>query len=309
MNQEQMAYLEPRVFIADIDSDQKSDIIVLENNGLSVYQQQKNGKFSTVRMRLNLPFKVSARPWWLQRTANGDAIDQRNIEHRMLEYLQDLNADGIADMMLSNTSSSGVLDKAVSHEIYYGRLINGQLAFQLPADSIVTTGGTFSGVELVDLNADQKNELLISSFKIGIGQIIGALLSGSVDQDVYLYAPTSQGQYPSRADFAAEVDLKFSLSSGRTGQPVILTADLDGDSKRELILSRSSKMLAVYTPSKGKKLFKSRPGIERLRLPENGNMITVADLDGDNADELLIHYGREDAEELRRSVVVLHHLH
>ena len=102
-----------------------------------------------------------------------------------------------------------------------------------------------------------------------------------------------------------EVDLNFSLSSGSTGQPVVLTADLNGDGFKELVLSAGKKRLAIYKGENNPQLFESRYKRHKLTLPQDGSMLTVADLNNDKQQEIIVRYGKQDENKLRNKVVIL----
>lgn len=305
MDSQKISFSEAHLFNVDTNFDQLVDIVVIEDNYLQIFEQQKSGDFSLIKNQILLPMQVSSLPWWSIKGSDGESIDQSNLQHRMVESLQDINGDKIADLMVRQTESSGVLDRQNRYEIYFGTNTKGHLSFNQQMDTFVSAEGTLSGLELIDINGDGRSEILVSSFDIGISQIIGALLSGSIDQDVYIFSLDENDKYNKEPLFSEDVDLNFSLSSGRTGQPVILSADLNGDGIKELLLSANDKRLAVYTGKNGSEMFESRSKRHRLVLPQNGSMLSSADLNNDDKQEIIVRYGKQDEENLRKKVVIL----
>lgn len=305
MTSERVSFSEARIFNVDSNFDQLNDIIVVERGHLQIYQQSKDGNFSPINNRISLPMQVSALPWWSIKGADGESADQSDLEHRMLENIEDINGDGIIDIMVRHTKSSGVLDRQNQYEIHYGTNQSGVLSFSQDANTLISADGTLSGLEILDINDDGRKEILVSSFDIGVSQIIGALLSGSIDQDVYVFSLDEQDKYNKEPLFSEEVDLNFSLSSGSTGQPVILMADLNGDGFKELVLSAGKKRLAIYKGENNQQLFESRNKRHKLTLPQDGSMLTVVDLNNDNQQEIIVRYGKQDENKLRNRVVVL----
>lgn len=305
MNSDRVAFSEARIFNVDSNFDQRVDILTLEKGRLQIYQQTKTGDFSLVKNQILLPMQVNALPWWSVKGADGQSADQSDLEHRMLEKIEDVNGDGIIDIMIRHTESSGVLDRQNQYEIHYGTNQSGELAFNQEPSTLVSAEGTLSGLQLLDINADGRMEILVSSFDIGVSQIIGALLSGSIDQDVYIFSLDEQDKYAAEPLFTEEVDLNFSLSSGSTGQPVILMADFNGDGLKELVLSASDKRLAIYKGENNEHLFKSRYKRHKLVLPQDGSMVIATDLNNDNHQELIVRYGKQDEDKLQNKVVIL----
>jgi len=305
MNEREVSFSENHFLYQDINFDQRTDLILVEENKLVIYEQLESGEFSLIANEQQLPMQVSGVPWWFVRTADGKQIDQSQLKHRMIEDLIDINGDDIVDLMVRQTESSGVLDKSIHYDIYFGSNQEGILNFNAKADTQIVAEGTLANLQLLDMNDDGKKEVLVSSFDIGVSQIIGALLSGSIDQDVFVFSLNQDNHYDKKPLFSEEVDLKFSLSSGSTGQPVLLSADLNGDGLKELILSASEKKLAIYKGSASKQLFESRPKWQRVTLPQNGAMLSAADLNGDKKEEIIIRYGKQDEPGLRRQIIIL----
>ena len=305
MTSERISFSETRLFNIDTNFDQLIDIVVLEQGVLQIYQQTEKGLFSPLKNLLTLPMQVSALPWWTLRGADGESADQSNLQHRMLETIEDINGDNIPDIMIRQTKSSGVLDRQNHYEIFYGKNKEGLLNFDSKANTKISAEGTLSGLQLIDIDADGRKEILVSSFDIGVSQIIGALLSGSIDQDVFVFVLDSNDQYIEDPLFSEEVDLNFSLSSGSTGQPIVLSADLNGDGIKEIMLSANDRRLAIYRGEKSKKMFRSRAKRHRMSLPQNGSMVSAVDLNNDDRQEIIVHYGKQDEQALRRRVVIL----
>ena len=305
MNNREISFSESQFFHQDINFDQRVDLLLVDENKIIIYEQLETGGFSTISNELLLPMQVSGVPWWFIRTEDGEQIDQSQLKHRMIEDLVDINGDNIIDLMVRQTESSGVLDKSIRYDIYFGSNQDGILNFNAKADTQIVADGTLANLQLLDMNGDGKKEVLVSSFDIGVTQIIGALLSGSIDQDVFVFSLNQDNRYDKKPLFSEEVDLTFSLSSGSTGQPALLSADLNGDGAKELILSASDKRLAIYIGAANKKLFDSRPKRQRITLPQNGAMISAVDLNGDKKEEIIVRYGKQDEESLRREIIVL----
>ena len=302
----EVSFSEKRLFFVDANADNKVDVVEIGDSKLIYYQQLESGLFSPIANELELPIDVGGLPWWYVRGADGEQMDQSQLKHKMVEEITDINGDNIADLMIRQTESSGVLDKKIHYDIHYGSYTDNKiLTYKAESQSQISADGTLTNLRLIDLNKDDRKEVLVSSFDIGVSQIIGALLSGSIDQDVFLFRLEANGQYSKEPLFSEEVDLNFSLSSGRTGQPVILSSDLDGDGLQDLVLSVDEKRLKIFKGTDSGKLFESRSKRHKLRLPKNGSLISSADLDGDNKEELIVRYGKQDKENLRSKVVIL----
>jgi hypothetical protein len=305
MGRNSISYSAPQIFNFDTNFDKLRDLAIVNNGTLQVFEQTMSGSFEKTNRTIELPKNVSARAWWAKKGADGQSLDQSNLVHWMVDSVQDLNGDDVADLMIKKTKSSGALDRKNTYEIYFGESRDGRLSFSTGISTHIATDGAVSGLKIYDVNDDGKMEILVSSLEIGVSQIIGALMSGSIDQDVNIYSLNDKQQFGRDPIFSEEVDLTFSVSSGQSGQPVILSTDLNGDGKKELLLSIGEKKLGIYLAGKHNKLLSHRPKKHRIQLPQDGSMITTADLNGDSKQEILVRYGKQDKPRFRNKVVVL----
>ncbi|MFT6732528.1 MAG: hypothetical protein ACJAS9_000709 [Polaribacter sp.] len=309
MSSSQISFSEQNYFSQDANFDGLNDFLFVENGKLTGFMQKEQGLFSESSTLIELPFEFSGLPWWLVRGADGETADQSDLKHRLLEDIQDINGDGVLDIMVKKTVSSGVLDREISYDFFFGFEKNGVLSFDLEANTNISAEGTLSNLKLIDMNLDNKKEVLVSSFDIGVSQIIGALLSGSIDQDVFVFSLDENNSFGEEPIFEEEVSLSFSLSSGQSGQPVILTMDSDGNKRKDIILSVGEKRLNVFhglgKTDESEKLFISKSKRHKTKLPADGNMVISNDLNQDGKDEIIMRYGKQDDIELKNKIVIL----
>ncbi len=306
MDGSKVSYSDNRLLSFDMNHDELLEIAILENNQLLVYVQQPNNQFKQQPTIIDLPTKANSRAWWFVREADGSFPDQSRVKHKMLQTITDINGDNIVDLVIRQTQSHSVFDVNNQYHIYWGRQQGQKLYFENTIATSITAEGTLTGLVLKDLNNNGKQEVLVSSFELGVSQIIGALLSGSVDQNIYLYALDDKDHFSRKPVFSAEVDLHFSLSSGQSGQPVILSSDINGDKHLELLLSKSEKRLAIYSGLDTTKLVTKNYKKYSIQLPKDGSMLKAIDLNQDGKEAIIIRYGKQDDKKLRNKVVILH---
>ena len=184
-----------------------------------------------------------------------------------------------------------------------GKNNGGALIYGDKADTAIKSEGTLAQLDFVDLNSDDRHEVMASSFDISVSQIIGALLTGSVDQDVLIFELDSKQRYQQR--ISEQVEMKFSLTSGKSGAPVIKLADLDGDGAKELILSDGENQLKIFPGLKKGNILHKQSQMLDIRLPQNGVLLTSDDLNQDGKAELIVRYDSEDGAERRNRLLIL----
>jgi hypothetical protein len=298
-------YTPVKLYFSDVNFDNKIDIAQVGDGEVFIYHQLEQGQFSSVPVKIKINEKISGYEWWTKQDDSGEQLDQSDLEYRMLEELRDLNADGITDMVVRYTKASGVLDRVNDYEIYLGKKEQEKLVFPTTANSVIRAEGTLTGLEFVDIDNDEKFEVLLAGFDIGLTQIIGALVAGSIDQDVYVFKMNKEGNYESKPNISKEVELNFSLSSGQSGSAVVKLADINGDGLKELILSSDDDELRIYLGQSGKKSFAKKSIKYNTQLPSDGDLVTVNDLNNDGKDDFLMKFSSLDGEDSKKKFKVL----
>lgn len=302
------SYTETKLYFSDINFDEKTDILLVGDGEMIIYPQYGNSHFTKKATRIAINEAISGTEWRNKRDESGERLDQSDLEYRKLEELRDVNADGITDMVVQYTKASGVLDRVNDYEIFLGKNKKGVLSYEQQPDSVIRAEGTLTGLEFVDIDNDDKLEVLLAGFDIGLSQIIGALVAGAIDQDVYVFKMNEQDKFTTKPTIKKDVELTFSLSSGQSGSAVVKLADLNGDGLKELVLSDDDDELKIYLgrkPNKKKKSFNKRSISYSTQLPKDGNLVMVEDLNGDGKDDLLMKFSRLDGEDKAKQFKVL----
>ncbi len=302
------SYIQTKLYFSDVNFDEKTDILLVGDGEMIIYPQYDNSQFSSKAIHVAINEAISGTEWWNKRDESGEQLDQSDLEYRKLEELRDVNADGITDMVVRYTKASGVLDRVNDYEIFLGQNRNGALAYEKNANSVIHAEGTLTGLEFIDIDNDDKLEVLLAGFDIGLSQIIGALVSGGIDQDVYVFKMSDQDKFLEKPAIKKDVELTFSLTLGQTGSAVVKLADLNGDGLKELVLSDDDDELKIYlgkTTGKRKKPFSKRSVSYSTQLPKDGNLVMVEDLNGDGKDDFLMKFSRLDGEDKGKEFKVL----
>ena len=302
---EVMEYFHIKPYFEDVNFDGLVDVIYINKGKFTYFLQQKDSSISPTPNYLAVNKMITSLDWWNTLDVNGENPDQSELHYRKIEQLKDINNDNITDMVVRFTQSEGVLSKTNDYEIYLGRNTNNQLSFLTEADSAIKAEGTLTDIQFVDINNDNKDEILVAGFDIGLSQIIGALLSGSIDQDVHLFYMDEQSHFNKKNKVTKEVELNFSLSSGTSGSPVVTLLDVNGDNLQDLVLSDDDDTLKIYLGTTDKRLFAKKSIKHKTQLPKQGNMLITNDINSDGKDDILIKYGREDKQDLRKAFKIL----
>jgi len=306
MNESSVSYDDQELYFQDMDLDGKKDLVTVEQGQLNVFVQNEDMLFAATPTKIKINQFIYPVDWWDMKGANGQEMDQSNIQHRVVRKIDDFNDDGIPDMAVQYTKSSGVLDKIIDYEFYYGVLKENKLSYSEQANTAITSENTLSDLTFLDREMDGKQEVSVSSFDIGISQIVGALLSGSIDQDVLIFAMDENDQFGKDPLASQEVEITFSLSSGTQGQPLVKMIDINGDGVKDIVYSEDEDLIRVLlATSDMKNPYEKRSLRQKILMPKNPYNAATEDLNGDGKADLVLHYGPADSPELLKRVVVL----
>lgn len=294
------------VFFADFNQDQQQDIAWISKGNINYFSQNSAGTFSHSSTQLPLAETIYGLNWWQIREADGESPDQSNLTHRVVEEIKDINGDGLADVIVRFTQSSGVLERANDYEFYFGYINkNNILGFHKTPSTVIKAEGTLTGLNIIDVNEDNKFEVLLSSFELSVSNIIGALLSGGIDQNVLLFALNDEDNYDKDALISKEVELSFSLTSGQSGEPIVLLSDVNGDKMQDLILSSGEEKLTIFLGNNSTKLFNRKGSKHKMLLPKNGALFEKHDINHDGKADFIMRYGRLDDESMANKITIL----
>ncbi|MEM8982392.1 MAG: VCBS repeat-containing protein [Pseudomonadota bacterium] len=251
---------------------------------------------SAVATALTLPLGLSSE-FERERFYNSyEDLDQNSLVLREMERFSDINGDDVPDIVTLETISEGVFDKSTTYRIYEGRLSSDRLAFSAEPESTLSSRGFQLGVRIAPLDEDH-NVIVTASVQVGVRAIIGALFSRSVTTRIEIYAPGPDGTIASEPSTTLKGRVKFDFSTGQAEFPTIEFGDIDGDGINDLVLKERKRALSWRRGDREGR-FATRSNDLNAVGPADGSDVTLADLTGDGADEVIVLFGRADGEAL-----------
>ena len=305
LNRGDVTFKPTKLFLADFNLDNKQDIAWITQGSVNFFSQNNDGTYAAEQQKITIADTIYGLNWWEITESDGQGMDQSNLTHRVVEEIKDINGDGLADVVVRYTKSSGVLDRANDYEFYFGfRTDENQLMYQEKANTVIKADGTLTGLKIIDVNEDKQFEVLLSSFELSVSNIIGALLSGGIDQNVLLFA-LNNDSYEEDPLISKEVELSFSLTKGQSGQPIVLLSDVNGDNYQDLILSSGEEKVSIYLGNASSGLFNRKASKHEMLLPKNGSLFKNHDINHDGNEDFIMRYGRLDDESMVNKVTIL----
>ncbi len=281
-------YVAPHVYPLDHNLDGQADLAFLTSTEINIYTQLGAGEFALRPIALATPAPLNLDGNLT--LAIGAQEDQSDSSQTSVSAIQDFNHDGRADLLTHTLQSKGVFAKTSEQSLYLGRAdADGMLSFAATPDALIESDGMLIDAKHRDFNQDEQIDVMTSVIQLGVGRIIGALLTGSVTFDQNFY-PLGATGFSDKPAVKREVKAEFSLSSGDAFVPTVTFGDVTGDGIEDLIMQESRSKLRVYPGSGDEQLFSTRSTSAEVPMPDDQDQIQLADLDGDGIEDLLLHH-------------------
>jgi hypothetical protein len=264
----------PRIFVEDFNGDGFSDLLLTEQESVTVYLHQSDGHFAP-NPSATIVFPV--------RPSGKDADTSLSF----LLTPVDVNGDKFADMILTLTKGTGkFLERKILIFIFFNQQ-KPDNPFAPQPDQTITVEGITPGINIEDVNGDGRGDLLFSSIRVGFWNIVKNLISKRVNLDTSIYLLGSDNRYPTKPDFHRKTSYQLDLTHGIRfhGTWPTLGGDFTGDGHKDLLVARDEK-IAIYPRNQGGDLF-SKPLTQSEVF--TSPFMNIVDLDGDGRDDLLFY--------------------
>ena len=281
-----VAYSAEQVHLVDEDHDGINDIAFWDNGFFSVYRQNAQGEFATSAVPLDTTLDNMLSSY--SRMLSGKNKDTETEPTRLVEEIIDIDADGIDDLVVKKIKSEGIFGWESEYEIYLGSLDqNNYLQFAKTPSSVIHSDGFQFNHDRKDVTGDGKQEFIITSVEINLAAIIKALVTRRVSIDVSIYK-INNGSFPKKPNTQRTVSAKLNFGSGDISTPAVLTADITGDGRKDLLVQKGKNTLMIFQGTEGAEMFDKKSVEVIMDLPNTENGFTVADLNHDGRDEIIV---------------------
>jgi len=297
LSRQRPLYSQFPLYTADVNFDGKIDILFQKDKSFVAFLQKADGSFATDPSLYEIDIDVIGNSFAEFIRSDERYEDQTDLTETRIVSVEDINGDNIIDIVAEKDRAKGLFDRSTTYQFHYGSEVNKRLTFRPEPSTSIKLEGIKARNRYIDFTGDGRKDFVVGSVKIGIGKIIGILLSGSVGIHVNFYEQDEKGTYSKKPTFRKKVSVDFDMSSGQSSISVAEMADINGDKAKDMILGKGTDKLRIYmaTPT-GKKLFKKKDIELKVDLPKNGELVTTEDVNDDGKGDLLIHFDRLGAD-------------
>jgi hypothetical protein len=267
----------PVLMMGDDNGDGRADLFALTRWDIWVFHTGESGVPSTPSRRISLqPFD-----------------EKEEMRHEITDvtyFATDLNGDGLADLILHRNSGGIMAGRAVT-DIYLNRG-EGASGVGRPDTRLEVKG--FSGVEPLDLDGDGRNEIIETSGKMGILQVVRILLTrkASFTSRILNADPNAPGGFVS----SFEQDMAIRINFGEGGIEGLLPSvegDWNGDGRKDLLYTDGSQRVSIRLGEPGELGPRFGDVVASQNVPLATGRTRIADLNGDGLDDLVAYNPRD----------------
>ncbi len=276
----------------DVNVDGRLDIGFAQDDTVRWFVQQADGSFAkepTVQA-----LGVGLTPDLQAQQRAGDGRSFTNLALRLFERIQDLNHDGVLDLVVQQAFYKDAMDQQYSYQIHYGKkpAVGGLVSFNKEPDQKINTNGVQFEVQFKDLDGDNRDDFFTPVAEIGLSKIVGALLTGSADIDYQFFRQREDGSFGDRPVYRQDMTVGISLNSGQVNMPVANVVK-DKAGVYQLLIADDEQTLKMFQHV-GAKLFSEKAQKFTTPLPLRGVNL-VADVNGDGADDVVLPFTSQES--------------
>ena len=268
----------PTITQADNNGDQRLDLFALSRFGVWIYHATDTGLASEPSHRFGLRLFSAT-----------EQLRPRATAVRL--FARDLDADGLADLVVHRTAGSMLKSRAAT-DIYRNQ--GSGIDLSAGPQLTLTTDDAFATIELVDLDGNGHTEILQAQFAFGIFQAIRILTTRRAAVDLRIFTLPEATHTQAQTSWQGDVTLRLDFSQGRS-EGLLPTAegDWNGDGRRDLLygLNREELAIRLGIAEKNGPGFGSREATQTVPAASDS---VVLDRNGDGLDDLVLFDPRDD---------------
>lgn len=277
----------PNLDFVDQTGDGKFDLVTHYEDRVSVHASdgEDDGCFSSEPIH---------RQWFKVRSRS----ELESRDNRVSAQVRDLDADGVADFVVSKIGG-GITSLKTEVRLYRGIRGGG---FEASPAQVFRDGGFASLARFIDVDGDGALEMVHPHAEVSIMGMTRAMLSSTVGIDVRIRRRDPEGIrfFERKPIQTLDLSLGLDLSSGAAlrGSAPLFGHDFDGDGRRDVIVPDGAEHMVLYRGLAAEKKKGGRPFEDdaRIKLSAPGSNATeVISAGPGQPPEVLVYYPNRKA--------------
>ena len=294
-----------RVHFYDHNLDGQNDLIFWNIDHFDVHYQTEAGQIETNAVSFNTDVPTGTDgPYSLAFQFSGKgglALIlglRKSSTHTYLQGISDINDDGITDMVTHTLSGRSPLKMKSRYNIYFGTKSAVGTQFKQENHAAIYPSGKaglgetagYSSYWFTDFNNDNKKDLFRYDVRMGIGSIIRTLLFKTVYIE-YEYFQNEYDMFPEKPNMKGLLKTKFDWDAGF--YPTIKIADVNGDGKMEVIVTKNPEEIHFFTWNNEQNMLSNEPIIVSSKAPNSELNTWLIDINDDQKKDIFMYHPSE----------------
>ena len=294
-----------RLHQMDYDQDGRSDLVFWNADHFDVYRQDDRGMFSTVAetFTVDIPFDTDG-AYSIAFDFSGEHTFalifgfRENTKRRVLHMFQDLNGDGVADLVIHSLEGRSLAKQRSRYEVHFGTPTPDGIVFARDVSMTLRPRGTAGGLlpwgyasqRLEDFDGDGHIDILFQNVKTGLFGMSRAMVGKSIAIDLEFYRMAG-GISPDKPTTMRPVRPAIDIfEKERVLFPVVLLGDVNGDGRSDLLVGKHWEEMHVFLGIPGPDLFARKPQKVAVAMPNDERNARLVNMNKDNKKDLLVYY-------------------
>lgn len=290
-----------RIHEIDYNRDGRNDLVFWNADRFEVHLQDEHRLFASVATTFTTEVAFDSDK--LASLAAPHGVRRRRKDHqptgeltgRVLHALTDMNGDGVADLGVFSLEGGGLWHMHSTYQVHFGTPTpDGSTVFAPDVSTTLQADGIPFRMVQHDFDSDGQVDMAFTTIKPrifkAIGMIIGAVLTGSVSLDLAFYR--MEGDiYPDNPNATRKIkSYPADETGGKTAFSAVLTGDVNGDRRADLLVQNGQKELNVFIGVPGPDLFARKPQKVPVAMSKNEEHIWLVNLNKDSKQDILIYH-------------------
>ena len=291
-----------RAYQADFNHDGRDDLVFWNKPRFDVHFQNAQGDFEAVAKRfpVAVPFDTDGAYALMFEYTDQNMLAlllglRKKTQLTMLHALQDLNEDGVADLITVALEGRRLGNHRSTYQAYFGQATPEGTEFASTPNTTIRPRGTagalqasgYSTATLRDFDGNGATDVFFTDVAVGFGGMVRAIAGRSVALNVEFYA-MADGRYPRRATGKHRVRPRLYPVGEGVFFPPVLIGDVHGDGHADLVVGHARDELRIYAGD-ATEPWRGRPQRVSVELPDDERDTSLADLDGDGKQDVLVY--------------------
>jgi hypothetical protein len=306
-------WAQSRIHELDYNQDGRNDLVFWNEDHFEVHHQSERGLFAPEAKTFTTDVAFDS--------DDPSSLATGDMTGRVLHSLTDLNGDDVADLVVNSLEGRRISSKRSAYEVHFGaRASDGGTAFASEAGATFQSDGRIQlGMDRLDFDRDGQVALMLTTIDARfLTSSLWKRLKGFMGDDVWLdlqFYRMEGGRYPDKPNTIHRialdgvpshrepgwVPLDIVLRGGthesrktqkawpRAFNRTLLTGDVTGDGRSDLLIEPEFRELHVFVGVPGPDLFARRPHKVAVSLYD-GEYAWLVDLNRDGKQDILVHH-------------------